>query len=226
LTKSAAKFGYDTVLLANSSCPPLSGFKWGKNDAEKELCVEKIKQIFEFVSKNERIEKIVFATRGPVYIHGEIEGKASEITVNESLNTYVDSEFRTYQEYAKGYETSLDLLSQLANVKNIYYFLENPELDFLPKELVPRPFDYFGISIKSNYVRRDLYRIRMQKYRELVTAVSGRSPKTTVVDVEPYLCNRNQCLSYINGNFLYADDDHFSVFGSNYIAEKTEHILF
>ena len=29
-----------------------------------------------------------------------------------------------------------------------------------------------------------------------------------------------------NNNFLYADDDHFSVFGSNYVAERMKGILF
>jgi len=48
----------------------------------------------------------------------------------------------------------------------------------------------------------------------------------TVIDPIDYMCDQDRCYSYKNNNFLYADDDHFSVFGSNYVAERIKGILF
>jgi hypothetical protein len=147
---------------------------------------------------DKRIEKVIFATRGPVYIDEE----------------------QTYEKYFDGFEKTLYQLNNTKHIKNIYYLLENPELDFLPKEVIARPFDYWNISIQDSTVDRSLYRLRMKKYKNLVFEKSSFFAKVNIVDVEPYMCEGNRCFAYKNGNFLYADDNHFSVFGSHYIASK------
>ena len=42
ISEVALKNGYGTILLANSSCPPLKGFLWGKNPKEVSECKLKI----------------------------------------------------------------------------------------------------------------------------------------------------------------------------------------
>ena len=71
----AAKYGYDVVLLANTSCPPLINFEWGRNPKEVETCQNSIAQILKIIRKDKEIDTVVIATRGPVYIHGEVKGK-------------------------------------------------------------------------------------------------------------------------------------------------------
>jgi peptidoglycan/LPS O-acetylase OafA/YrhL len=203
IAEVANNHGYDTILLANSSCPPLIKFMWGRNSKEIDDCQIKINQILKILELDNRIEKVIFATRGPVYIDEE----------------------QTYEKYFDGFEKTLYQLSNSKHIKNIYYFLENPELDFLPKEVIHRPFDYWSISIQDSTVNRSLYRFRMKKYRNLVFEKSSFFAKVEIVDVEPYMCEGNSCFAYKNGNFLYADDNHFSVFGSLYIARKTENII-
>lgn len=46
------------------------------------------------------------------------------------------------------------------------------------------------------------------------------------VDPMPFLCGAGRCESFKSSNFLYADDDYFSVFGSRFIAEKVSGDLF
>jgi len=133
---------------------------------------------------------------------------------------------KTYETYFNGFRETLFQLNEIPHVKNIYYLLENPELDFLPKEAVPRPYDTWGISTQGNTMDRSLYRLRMERYREFAYEKSSNFSKVKIVDVEPYMCKGNRCFAFKNGNFLYADDDHFSVFGSNYIAVKIEDLLF
>ncbi len=199
---------------------------WGRNSKEIDDCQIKINQILKILELDKRINKVIFVTRGPVYIHGEVKGKFTKVSVNNSLNEIKTPDRQTYEKYFDGFEKTLYQLSNSKHIKNIYYFLENPELDFLPKEVIHRPFDDWGVSIQDSTVNRSLYRLRMKKYRNLVFEKSSDFSKVDIVDVEPYMCEGNKCFAYKNGNFLYADDDHFSVFGSLYIARQTENIIF
>jgi hypothetical protein len=226
ISEVAGRYGYDTILLANSGCPVLKGFLWGKNRKEIDACQEKIDQILRFVEENRNIEKVVMTTRGAHYIHGPVEGDYSVDSVRASLANHVDSDRMTYEKFFEGYGKTLGLLSGLAHVKEFYYYTENPELDFLPKEVIPRPFDVFGLSAKTTTVDREAHDLRMKTYKRLVRDISGSYPSVTVIDVTPYFCDENQCDAFRNGNFLYADDDHLSVFGSRFLAGQTETLLF
>jgi peptidoglycan/LPS O-acetylase OafA/YrhL len=223
---TAASNGYSSVLYANSSCPPLIGFRWGRSDEERFKCRNYIRQIMSLVREDTRIKKVLIATRGPVYIHGEVKGEITKETVLDSLQQRPYPITQSYETYFKGYRNILQLFSEARHIQDIHYFLENPELDFLPKQLVPRPFDYWGVSLKDGRVDRDLYELRMREYRALARSVTSQFTKAAVIDVAPYLCKGDQCFSYMNGEFLYADDDHFSVFGSHYILERSQHLIF
>jgi peptidoglycan/LPS O-acetylase OafA/YrhL len=223
---TAAKNGYSSVLYANSSCPPLIGFRWGRSDEERVKCQNYIRQIMRLVSEDTSIKKVLIATRGPVYIHGEVQGEITKETVLDSLQQRAYPITQSYETYFKGYFNILQLFSEARHIQGIYYFLENPELDILPKQLVPRPFDYWGVSVKEGTVDKNLYELRMKEYRTLARSVTSKFTKAVLIDVEPYLCKGDRCFSYMNGEFLYADDDHFSVFGSHYILGKSQHLIF
>ena len=64
----------------------------------------------------------------------------------------------------------------------------------------------------------------MSKYRESV--YNHRSLKLSVLDPLNALCDDTKCFSKIKGKFLYADDDHFSKFGSIYIANYFQNEIF
>jgi len=77
---------------------------------------------------------------------------------------------------------------------------------------------------KNCIVGRTLYLKRMSKYRESV--YNHRSSKLSVLDPLNALCGDTKCFSKIKGKFLYADDDHFSKFGSIYIANYFQNEIF
>ena len=210
--------------MANSSCPTLIGFEWGRNEKEIATCKRKISQIMRVINSSDKIDRVVVATRGPVYIHGEVKGKFSNESVSESL-LQKRNDRQTYENYKKGLKETLSELSQLKHINSVFYFLENPELDFLPKEVVIRPFDSLGLSSQNSTMSKELYLKRMSNYRSSVNQ-AAKGLDVTVIDPIGYICDQDRCYSYKNNNFLYADDDHFSVFGSNYVAERMKDILF
>ena len=226
IANQATNYGYGTIMLANSSCPTFLGFEWYTLPDKVNKCQNSIKQILELIKQDERIDRIFIATRGPIYIHGEVEGSFSEDSVAKSLSTFTSEEKRNYEQLSKGFSNTLNILSANKHISKVFYFIENPELDFLPKEKLPRLFDSRENLMKSATVDQKLYNMRMARYKDVVFDMKKKFSKLHVIDPSPYLCEKGRCFSYKNGNFLYADDDHFSLHGSQYIAEKIENILF
>lgn len=225
-SKVALKNGYKTVLFANSSCPTLKGFLWGKSKKEVNTCQQKIKEILMLIQKDQRIEKVIITTRGPAYIHGEVKGIFTEENVKKSLSTISNESFvkPTYVSFFDGFNNTIQTIANISHVKRIYYILENPELDFLPKEVIARPYDFFNLSINRDTVSRKLYLIRMYKYRKSISNFT--LPKLTILDPLNALCDELKCVSEIKKNFLYVDNHHFSKFGSIYIANYFQNSIF
>jgi len=228
ISKAALKNGYETVLFANSSCPTLKDFKWGKSKKEVDACQKKIEEILMLIQKDSRIEKVIITTRGPTCIHGEVEGIFTETSVKKSLSIIRNKKksFVTpsYSSFFNGFNSTIQIIENVPHVKKIYYILENPELDFLPKEVISRPYDFFNVSINRDTVNRKLYLKRMFEYREGISNLTFS--KLSVLDPLNALCDDFNCVSKIKNRFLYADDDHFSKFGSTYIANYFQNEIF
>lgn len=216
LAKIAEKHGYGALLLANSGCPPFLGFEWGRNSEERIKCQDSIGQIIKLLATDARIKKVVLTSRGPFYIHGDVDGDFTEVSVAESLENYIDKSRLNYDTYKMGFQETLSRIGQFDHVHEIFYLLENPELDFLPKEVIPRPYDFFEISVNRSLMDKGLYLKRMARYRQVVQEVE--SAKLKLLDPVDVLCDKAKCYSFIDGNFVYADDDHFSVYGSRLVS--------
>jgi peptidoglycan/LPS O-acetylase OafA/YrhL len=223
ISKVARSKGYETILLANSSCPTLKGFENGNNNLEINICKKKIEEILTIIQKEPRIEKVIMTTRGPVYIHGEVDGILTEENIKKSLSL-VKNQKINYENYFDGFKNTMQVLENISHIKKVFYMLENPELDFLPKETISRPYDFFGISVNRDTVSRRIYLQRMSLYRENIFKLSFS--KLLVLDPIKALCDDDICFSKVEGKFLYADDDHFSEFGSIYIANYFQNIIF
>ena len=225
IAEQAEQNGYGTILLANSSCPPFIGFPWGNNTQEITACETMIEQILHLVQSDSRIDKVFISTRGPTYIHDEVKGKFTEASVRSSLENIYDPRL-TWESFFDGFGKTLAILEKTQAVKSVYYLLENPELDFLPKDVVTRPFDKWGLSSQDNSMDRNLFELRMNSYFEGMHRVGKQSSKLNIIDPKPFMCNEEKCFSYKDGQFLYADDDHFSVYGAKFAAQNMKNILF
>jgi len=117
--------------------------------------------------------------------------------------------------YMKSMDMSLSYLVKQG--KEVYVFLENPELGFSPKSCINRPF---GLVANPCVVSLEEYKQRMSAYRSDIMAIVEEYENAHILDPEPLLCDNKNCYARIKGKMLYADDDHFSVEGSRYIARK------
>ena len=205
ISEGLSKLGYTTILLANSSCPPLLGSAWGRNKGEKQLCSERVEQIISKVLHIDNLQNVIIFTRGPGYWIGNQYHLAPKET-EPSL---------TLQTYFEGLQRTLDAFE----AKNIgtFYVIENPELKYDARACLPRPFN----ASVSKRCEQDLDIVleRQKDYREQL----GKLNNVILVDSIEAFCDSssNKCFAVSPQNkLLYTDDDHVSVEGSIWQYEK------
>jgi len=203
ISKGLEEYGLTTILLANSSCPPLLGSPWGRNKDQKSSCSERIGEIISNVQTLQNLDSVILFTRGPVYWEGN-EPSSSKQKV-PSLDK---------RKYFNGFQRTVDTL-KTSNVA-LFYVTENPELHFQARSCLPRPFN-------SDFAQKcdqalDSVLARQGDYRNELNVIKG----VTVLDANKAFCNEDRICFAVNqqNQLLYADDDHLSVIGSKWQFDK------
>jgi peptidoglycan/LPS O-acetylase OafA/YrhL len=195
--------GKNTVLLANSGCPPFLGSPTGDNKAELDACVDRMEQLLEILESKKDIRKIFVFTRGPIYITNTepLTGDKALGVTNIPLQKFLNSAQISFNRIAsKG--------------KAVFYVSENPELNFHPNSCFARPFN---VSPKNCVVQRRSVYARQADYINGFSKIKN----ITFIDSLPVFCPTDRCRIFDEeGALLYADDDHLSVAGSRFQAKK------
>lgn len=198
------KEGKNTLLLANSSCPPFLGSPTGKTGAEVEACRERMEQLLEVIEGRDDIRKVFIFTRGPTYTTG-----TEPLTGDKNV---MGGTVLPLEQFASSAQASIDRLS--ASGKSVYYVSENPELPFDPGACLVRPFKITG---RECSVDKDLTSARQDAFRKAFSGLRN----VTFIDTLPAFCPGSRCLVFDKeGTLLYADDDHLSIAGSRFQVDK------
>jgi peptidoglycan/LPS O-acetylase OafA/YrhL len=213
------KQGYETLLIANSSCPPYIEGAMGKNINDAKQCEQKINDIYTTINKIPHLKKIIFVTRGSVYMYDIGYGVVD--SGGKLLNYHFKDFFRrkaSYNQKEKFFKVLEETFKQY-NKKHqfdFYYLLENPELGFSPKNCMERPFGVFPLECRLKY--KD-YVSRTREYRTRVKQIGEKYPNITIMDPKDLYCDSLYCYAVKGGKMLYADDDHISINGSKIQAK-------
>jgi len=206
-----ANINVNTVLLANSSCPPLAGTPSAVKaarpgsalDAELETCEIKIEQIYSVLAAKPEIKKVFFFSRGAVYLSGHGFGPHEKSIARPPIITS--------ERFEAGLQRTTTALSTLG--KRVYFVLENPESGLDPAVCLERPF-----RIKARHC--DVDRATVERRQKEYLGIFRRLKDATVIETLPSFCPNLRCEVMRDGKLLYADDDHLSVEGSRFQAEK------
>jgi hypothetical protein len=207
LAEALAVQNKNLLMLANSSCPPLSGAVTGINEIERESCAARIDQMIKTVIDKKEIKTVILMTRGAVYISG------AEFRQNDSRQMFYSSNpaNTTPPEkiFASALQATADILRESG--KKVYYVLEWPELGLDPAACLSRPFRR---NARDCGPALEDVRARQAKFREIVASTNG----IKTIDPLPLFCPDGRCQVFKDGTLLYADDDHISVEGSRFLA--------
>ncbi|HQR18315.1 MAG TPA: acyltransferase family protein [Gemmatimonadales bacterium] len=193
--------GVNTVLLANSSCPPLLGVPiFGKSGVDRRACQDRIDQLIHVLLTHPEIRRVVFIARGPIYVTGT-EPITGERDVMGGAGVSI-------AEYRSGTQRTIDTL--VAAGKEVIYLTENPELMRTPEACIVRPLREHASDCR---VDRSSVLARQAEYLSMVRTLSG----VTVINGLDAFCPGEQCVVFDSaGALLYADDHHLSVAGSRF----------
>lgn len=208
------KYGYETILLSNSSCPPYLKGAMGKNIDDLDRCEKKINAIYKLIDNSKlHIKKVILTTRmGYMYDIGfgivDDGGK--------KWNYHYENFFRNEKDYNQKeefYKVVEKTFSYFENNNEIefYYLIENPELGFSPKNCLLRPFNLFPSSCRLTLKS---YLNRAGQYRDFIYKLSKKYKNAKILDPKNLYCDDKYCYAIKDNKMLYADDDHHSVDGS------------
>lgn len=212
----AAKLGYGTLLLANSGCPPLDGTVVGRNPVEKAKCAAAIDVILKEIEREPRVDTVLIATRGPIYLTGSGYGPAESNYAHPPISSDVDKHHA--QTPVEIFSTGLaNTLARLrSHGKSVAYLLQVPELGVPARNCLGRPLSILDTTTCS--VTLDEYMARMSEYRNAVKRLQHAGLLPKLVDPAPLFCIQGICSGIRSKQLLYADDDHLSVQGSRVLA--------
>ena len=204
ISEGLAKFGLTTILMANSSCPPLIGSPWGRSEDERRFCLERIEEIISATKSLKKLDSVIIFTRGPIYWEGHEPSSAKRREPALQIGPYFS-----------GLQRTVDSL-KVGNV-DVIYVTENPELKYQARSCLPRPFNT-GVSRKCD---QDLSVVlkRQKEYRDQLGKISNAG----ILDSNKAFCDDKNRVCFAvspQHQLLYADEDHLSVFGSGWQYER------
>lgn len=208
------KRGYESILIGNSSCPPYIGGAMGKNITEVQQCKQKIDDIYRALQKIPMLRKVIFITRGPVYMYdigyGVVDSGGKPLHYHFEEYFYHQVDYNQKLRFFDAVEQTFKYFSTLKDI-HFYYMIENPELGFSPENCMERPLGILPSTCRIAYSK---YLKRAGEYREKVYRLIQRYPSVTLLDPKDLYCDGSYCYPVKNGKMLYADDDHQSLDGS------------
>lgn len=212
------KYDYETILLANSSCPSYVDGAMGKTIDDLNQCKKKIDATYELINSKLDIQKVIFTTRmGYMYDIGF--GVVDD--GGKPWNYHYEDFFKNKNDYNQK-ENFFDVVEKtflyFENNKkiNFYYLMENPELGFSPKNCMIRPFNLFSNTCR---LPLDSYLNRANEYRNFIYQLSQKYKNINILDPKNMYCDDKYCYAIKDNKMLYADDDHHSIDGSILQAE-------
>ena len=124
--------------------------------------------------------------------------------------------------FKKGLSSTLETLKK--QHKSVILVYQNPELGFDPKTCVNRPLRRNLIG--KCHIDKQLVDSRQSAYRKLISEVLKDYPLVATVDPESMLCDSFNCTAEKNGQILYRDDDHLSIYGSMLMSNAIKSAIF
>lgn len=228
----AAQFVYDSVskgandlaLVAVNGCLPFIDLVTINPTEEYEEKSARCKVIMPIVLKILRdfpsIERIAFATRGPMYIEGSGYGNTETKNSYRIIKGPDDLLVENYNKFISGYLASINEILKLG--KSVVFIEDVPEIGVKAKNCVDeRPFHFTAKDRPDCNVSRKSFDERNANYRKAVDSiVTATNHQIKIFPAYQYLCNDLSCGGLKDDMSYFYDDDHLSMRGSRFIFGK------
>lgn len=228
----AAQFVYDAIskdanelaLVAVNGCLPfidLVTINPTETFEEKSVrCKVIIPIVLKLLRDLPSIQRVVFATRGAMYIEGSGFGNSETRNVYRIIKEPGDILTENYQQFVAGYVASINEI--LKRGKMVVFIEDVPEIGVSAKNCVDdRPFRITAKPHPDCDVSRKSFDQRNVNYRKAVDSIDAAThSRIRIFPAYRYLCNELSCGGVSDGISYFYDDDHLSMRGSRFIFDK------
>jgi peptidoglycan/LPS O-acetylase OafA/YrhL len=205
--------------LGQAGCVPFYDTRTLSSDAHESDCKERVNRMLEFAVRAPTVHTIILSSRGPKYMSGEGFGPVEADAAPKRISWSNAAAGIPQQEmYAQALTHTVSFLTSTG--KHLILFIDWPELGFDPRSCLPRPFTLFSSRRPLCAVARDQVDARNRAYRELLFGLPKDFSGLKVFDPMPFLCDSSACYAMKDGHLLYSDDNHVSIAGAAYLAQK------
>ncbi len=215
LSNYYGKLGINSVLFANSLCPPFIGVATGMSIPKLNECTESTRQIIDAITKTKGIDTVIFISRGSYYItaHEEIPIRHVKFMKWPAAQQTIPSTSAKAVLFQEALQKTVDLYRMQG--KEIYLVSENPELPFDLKNCLDFGVARAKTEAKCEPKNRAHVLVRQSQHRNILQNIDG----ATFIDTLDIFCPEKSCNFVRNGTLMYLDDDHLSRLGSKLQAE-------
>ena len=202
------------VLMYSLACPPLLGITRG---SETDTCELAKQTILDYVYKHPELKTIILAGRWALWAEGSYYSFTDEVkhfnivdfqskgTQDESFPAVFERGLERTVETLLQQDREVVIISQIPeigyNVSSADFIAQRTRRD--TNDIIGLPWAYF-----------------LERNKNVLPTLDKISTNYNIQIVNPseILCNESSCLPVQDGQALYTDDNHLSVFGSEYIS--------
>lgn len=221
---SISKGSNDLVLVGVNGCLPfidLVSINPEEEFAEKSTrCRVVIPIVLKLLKDFPSIQRVVFATRGAMYIEGSGFGNTETKNVYRIIKSPDDVLAENYNQFVSGYVATINEILKLG--KAVVFIEDVPEIGVSAKNCVDeRPLRITERALPECDVSRKSFEERNINYRKAVDSIlTATHNQIKVFPAYEYLCDELTCGGMHSDVSYFYDDDHLSMRGSKFIFGK------
>ncbi len=167
------------------------------------------------------IKTIILSGYANLFIHKYPEGMPGNPNLRELSNDVAaQANAVNVQAFARALQFTLEQMEQSG--KRIVFVVDNPELDFEPRECVSlRPVTLPGHTLRSPCaVARAKHEAWSADYLRMVADAQVKFPSVIFIYADRYFCDEELCRAMIDNELMYSDRHHLSPAGSRYFMRQ------
>jgi len=214
--KDDTGMGFSAQIMAKGGCMP---FVWVEKRNGSNECQPFYSSIYDYVADNKAADTVVLVGRWASRFHGTGFG------VDTMRHAFRDVRREQGESQESLFARTLrETLQQVyAKGKKIIFVHQVPELGFNTKSCLPRPFSFKPVNVCK--IDRVAVEARQSGYRSAVKNVMSDFPGIVQVDPMDTFCDRQYCYARIDGDYLYADNNHLSDAGARRLGPVLERVI-
>lgn len=205
-------------MVSRFGCTPFNGVRAIQGDRELTKCMHFADELAAFLAENKGVKLIVIALRWDFYtqdVRSEAIGKTPVRLIDDVDRTPGDAEAsrRVLERALRRLVASL-----VADGKQVLLIGQVPPYPRSPVNCVARAIHH-GSAVSRCFAPAPEVRRRLEFSNNLLVRLAAESDAVHAYLPTDTLCDDKLCSLFLNGIFLYRDDDHLNPTGAKQFAE-------